>query len=100
MLNYGYKYIQDLRQICEKKKLKITKKIDIRDSFDLESSKGQNRKKNNELIILIPSNEEKREIFRLNLIGKKIEKGIQSLPQTEIHISLQPGHVNLRYFNL
>ena len=56
--------------------------------------------KNNEQIILIPSNEEKRKIFRLNLIEKKIEKGIQSLPQTEIHISLQPGHVNLRYFNL
>ena len=99
MLNYGYKYIQDLRQICEKT-IKNNKKIDIRDSFDLESSKGQNRKKNNELIILIPSNEEKREIFRLNLIEMKIEKEIRSLPQTEIHISLQPGHVNLRYFNL
>ena len=76
-----------------KKKLKITKKI-------LSRARDRIEKKNNELIILIPSNEEKREIFRLNLIEKKIEKGIQSLPQTEIHISLQPGHVNLRYFNL
>ena len=39
MLNYGYKYIQDLRQICEKT-IKNNKKIDIRDSFGLESSKG------------------------------------------------------------